>query len=270
MEQKTTQCSGLDAALCTTGGLPVEDEALRLPLSPEVLVLPNIPCSNRYGPLVEKEGSCDIATHLYTGACADVDVAAKLCLGMERLPMPCGNIDLSSVRLKLGEVKSLVLTLMNKLTREPGLLCGCRCSRPSMDGPPSVMGGTSIVSAVPESRPQLGNQYLQPGIIPLPTNSSVLRTEGPQAPLRPLGVNAALVPKVGTLPGLIGPVKLNLLITSRVSERGRKTPRCWLEQSFPQFIILSHLKVFYIRLERDGQPSRNRSELLGTEEVPYS
>ncbi|KAJ1106965.1 hypothetical protein NDU88_004363 [Pleurodeles waltl] len=58
LESPLIPFSGSDTVVNITCDLPVEDEAPRLPLSPEVVVIPMISCSNRFGPLGNDEGLC--------------------------------------------------------------------------------------------------------------------------------------------------------------------------------------------------------------------
>ncbi|KAJ1156005.1 hypothetical protein NDU88_008730 [Pleurodeles waltl] len=133
-----------------------------------------ISCSNRYGPLGNEEGPCNTATHKRIGTCMDGSVDINSPSGLDR------SLKLH-VHRKLDEVKNLVLSLMNQLTRDPGLLCGCSCSQPRLDVSYPVMRGTPKIAAVSDPRSQADNQYLQP----CPISTSTLppsHTECRQAP----------------------------------------------------------------------------------------
>ncbi|KAJ1126802.1 hypothetical protein NDU88_005208 [Pleurodeles waltl] len=124
-----------------------------------------IPCSNRYRPLENAEGSCNTTIHKPSRTCMPVGDNINPPQDLDKPLRLHDSPDLASVHRKLDEVKNLVPLLMNQLMMAPGSLCGCSCSRPKLDVPCSDMRDTPITLTASESRPQADDQYLQPGPI---------------------------------------------------------------------------------------------------------
>ncbi|KAJ1192942.1 hypothetical protein NDU88_002248 [Pleurodeles waltl] len=147
-----------------------------LPLSPEVLVILNIPCSNQYGPLVESRRTFDCATHLQPEVCVDDNIVAKLPPNMGRLSPSCGEPDLASILQKLDEVKSLVQLLMNQLMRDLTQKCANVWGTGVLPAP----GGLPTVNNVPESRPKAGKHQRGLSTTSPPESSPASDVEGYQ------------------------------------------------------------------------------------------
>ncbi|KAJ1081649.1 hypothetical protein NDU88_001827 [Pleurodeles waltl] len=167
--------SDLKVVFCDADGFPAGKEVPCLPLSPEIQVIPNILCSNQYGPLAEKGRFHDCVTHLQSGIRTDDITVAKLPPNMGRLPPLCGDSDLAPILQKLDEVKSLVQLLMNQLTQDLAQKCVCNCLR---GGVWPALGGLPIDTNVPEVRPRVGNHPRGSSITSLPENSPVSPDEG--------------------------------------------------------------------------------------------
>ncbi|KAJ1125840.1 hypothetical protein NDU88_004257 [Pleurodeles waltl] len=178
-----------------------------------------IPCSNRYGPLENVEGPCNTATYKRTGTCMAVGNDTNTPPGLDTPLRLHNSLDLASDYRKLDEVKNLVLSLMNQLSRYPGVLCGCSCSRSSLDVPYPVMRDTPTIPAAFELMPQVDNQSLQLGHIPFPT-LPVLLTEGPQAPFEAIKHKCVIDAEDWISTCLTDPEKLHLLTIMRI--RGRR------------------------------------------------
>ncbi|KAJ1144297.1 hypothetical protein NDU88_010597 [Pleurodeles waltl] len=210
-----------------------------------------IPCSNRYGPLENVEGPCNTATDERTGTCMAVGNDSNTPPGLDKPLRLHDSLDLASVHSKLDEVKNLVLSLMNQLSRDPGVLCGCSCSQPRLDVPYPVMRGTPTIPAAFELRPQVDIQSLQPCPICFPT-LPVLYTEGPQAPFEAIKhkrvINAE--DRTSTWPNRSG--KTTSADYNEDPGRGAIGSQVLSRAAPHQFIILSHLMMPHIWLKRDG------------------
>ncbi|KAJ1153661.1 hypothetical protein NDU88_006420 [Pleurodeles waltl] len=114
-----------------------EMERTPLPLSPEIRLVPNIPCKNRFELL--SEGSAVIEVHDPPTAARAIEAASSLPITTDM----CSDVSDNAAKLPLilqrvDEIKNLVLQLTKLLQGNMAKLSGCICQKTEAEG----AGGT--------------------------------------------------------------------------------------------------------------------------------
>ncbi|KAJ1082507.1 hypothetical protein NDU88_002672 [Pleurodeles waltl] len=128
------------------GTSPVEEvESILLPLSPEIRLVPNLPCRNRFGPLAE-EGYLT-RDHENSKAELDIEDVNSLPIPIPTIfsEPPASEVNLSSILQRIDEVRNLVLQLAKFLQGKMVNPSSCKCQMVEVAG----KGGTLAVGPTP-------------------------------------------------------------------------------------------------------------------------
>ncbi|KAJ1215638.1 hypothetical protein NDU88_003246 [Pleurodeles waltl] len=149
-------CSFADA-LPSHPGLPLTGTmANPPPLSPEIVVIPNIPCTNRFGLLVEEGGSPACVPHDQHGAAIESNAQRDSDPTPDDVQIRWANGNLDLVLQKVDEVKTLAMSLMGLLKETLVPKCACSCQttikKAGTDTGPISMTKLGLQSVVPPSK----------------------------------------------------------------------------------------------------------------------
>ncbi|KAJ1139173.1 hypothetical protein NDU88_005550 [Pleurodeles waltl] len=122
-------------------------------LSPEIVVIPNIPCTNRFGLLMEEGGSPACVPHDQSGAATESNAQRDNDPTPDDVQIGWANGNLDLVLQKVDEVKTLVMSLKGLLkeTLVPKCVCSCRTTikKAGTDTGPTAMTKLGLQPIVP-------------------------------------------------------------------------------------------------------------------------
>ncbi|KAJ1105475.1 hypothetical protein NDU88_002881 [Pleurodeles waltl] len=146
-------CSTPDAPLSHLDSLSTGITANPPPLSPEIVVIPNIQCTNRFGLLAEEGGLSACVAHVQHGVAIENNVPLNNDYASNGVQIPHEYVNLALVLQKVDEVKTLVVSLMGLLRENlvPKYGCSCKTTKKKV----GIGGGLTAV-------PKLGSQSVIP------------------------------------------------------------------------------------------------------------
>ncbi|KAJ1142629.1 hypothetical protein NDU88_008942 [Pleurodeles waltl] len=123
------------------------------PLSPEIVVIPNIPCTNGIGLLMEEGGSPACVPHDQRGAATESNAQCDSDPTPDDVQIRWENGNLDVVLQKVDEEKALLMSLMGLLkeTLVPKCACSCRTTikKAGTDTGPTAMTKLGLQPVVP-------------------------------------------------------------------------------------------------------------------------
>ncbi|KAJ1149140.1 hypothetical protein NDU88_001957 [Pleurodeles waltl] len=147
-----TPGSSLDAPHSQTDYFTMGTMVNPPPLSPVIVVIPNVLCTNRFGSLEEEEDLLACATHAPLGDTTEHNTQSINAPVIDGVLIPHEDVNLALVLQKVDEVKTLVISLMGLLKDKRVLEQGCSCQ--STNKKVGMSGGEIV--------PKLGLQAVIP------------------------------------------------------------------------------------------------------------